>query len=181
MAANPFQQDAAAAAFRSLPRLAGRLTAELILRSPQGLNPSKEYELDLRGERGTNPHRKKKLKRRKREEAHQLADLAHRDSTEKEKKNTKETNARAARPRSLGTSTSCNPHCENTHTHTHKKLTTYRRYIRPQPFTHTINTHTTTTLHLLSSSSQETRSGRLKTWERRRTNLTPSIFQTTRL
>ena len=50
MASNPFQQDAAAAAFLSLPRLAGRLTAELILRSPQGLNPSKEYELDLRGE-----------------------------------------------------------------------------------------------------------------------------------
>ena len=53
MAANPFQQDGAEAAFLSLPRLAGRLTAELIMRSPQGLNPSKEYALDLRGERGT--------------------------------------------------------------------------------------------------------------------------------
>jgi U2 small nuclear ribonucleoprotein A' len=35
--------------FLSLPRLAGRLTAELIARSPQGLNPCSEYELDLRG------------------------------------------------------------------------------------------------------------------------------------
>eukprot|EP00193_Tetraselmis_chui_P017415 CAMPEP_0177783408 /NCGR_PEP_ID=MMETSP0491_2-20121128/19087_1 /TAXON_ID=63592 /ORGANISM="Tetraselmis chuii, Strain PLY429" /LENGTH=199 /DNA_ID=CAMNT_0019303977 /DNA_START=244 /DNA_END=840 /DNA_ORIENTATION=- len=31
------------------PRLAGRLTAELILRSPQYMNCCKEYELDLRG------------------------------------------------------------------------------------------------------------------------------------
>lgn len=31
------------------PRLAGRLTAELILRSPQYMNCVKEYEIDLRG------------------------------------------------------------------------------------------------------------------------------------
>eukprot|EP00232_Nephroselmis_pyriformis_P007772 CAMPEP_0182885642 /NCGR_PEP_ID=MMETSP0034_2-20130328/19729_1 /TAXON_ID=156128 /ORGANISM="Nephroselmis pyriformis, Strain CCMP717" /LENGTH=255 /DNA_ID=CAMNT_0025018917 /DNA_START=190 /DNA_END=957 /DNA_ORIENTATION=- len=31
------------------PRLAGRLTAELILRSPQYMNAVKEYEIDLRG------------------------------------------------------------------------------------------------------------------------------------
>lgn len=31
------------------PRLAGRLTAELILRSPQYMNAIKQYELDLRG------------------------------------------------------------------------------------------------------------------------------------
>ena len=37
-------------AFLSLPRLAGRLTAELILRSPQGLDPSQDYAIDLRGE-----------------------------------------------------------------------------------------------------------------------------------
>jgi U2 small nuclear ribonucleoprotein A' len=51
MAMNPFQADEQDM-FRSLPRLAGRLTAELIMRSQQGLNPSKEYELDLRGARG---------------------------------------------------------------------------------------------------------------------------------
>ena len=49
MAANPFQQDAAGAAFMSLPRLAGRLTADLVMRSHQGLNACKEYQLDLRG------------------------------------------------------------------------------------------------------------------------------------
>ena len=32
------------------PRLAGRLTAELVLRSPQYMNAVKEYEIDLRGE-----------------------------------------------------------------------------------------------------------------------------------
>ena len=32
------------------PRLAGRLTAELILRSPQYMNCVKEYEIDLRGQ-----------------------------------------------------------------------------------------------------------------------------------
>mmetsp|Transcript_6212 Transcript_6212/g.8419 ORF Transcript_6212/g.8419 Transcript_6212/m.8419 type:complete len:273 (+) Transcript_6212:363-1181(+) len=32
-----------------LPRLAGRLTAELILRSPQEMNAIKEYQIDLRG------------------------------------------------------------------------------------------------------------------------------------
>jgi hypothetical protein len=31
------------------PRLAGRLTAELILRSPQYMNCVKDYEIDLRG------------------------------------------------------------------------------------------------------------------------------------
>ncbi len=31
------------------PRLAGRLTAELILRSSQYMNCVKEYEIDLRG------------------------------------------------------------------------------------------------------------------------------------
>lgn len=31
------------------PRLLGRLTAELILRSPQYMNPLKQYEIDLRG------------------------------------------------------------------------------------------------------------------------------------
>jgi hypothetical protein len=31
------------------PRLIGRLTAELILRSPQFMNPLKHYEIDLRG------------------------------------------------------------------------------------------------------------------------------------
>ena len=31
------------------PRLAGRLTAELILRSPQYMNCCKDYEIDLRG------------------------------------------------------------------------------------------------------------------------------------
>lgn len=31
------------------PRLAGRLTAELVLRSPQYMNCVKEYEIDLRG------------------------------------------------------------------------------------------------------------------------------------
>lgn len=36
-------------AFLSLPRLAGRLTADLISRSPQGLNACGEYELDVRG------------------------------------------------------------------------------------------------------------------------------------
>ena len=40
-------------AFLSLPRLAGRLTAELILRSPQGLDPSQDYAIDLRGEHGS--------------------------------------------------------------------------------------------------------------------------------
>jgi U2 small nuclear ribonucleoprotein A' len=35
--------------FLSLPRLAGRLTADLISRSPQGLNACGEYELDVRG------------------------------------------------------------------------------------------------------------------------------------
>ena len=32
------------------PRLAGRLTAELILRSAQYMNCVSEYEIDLRGE-----------------------------------------------------------------------------------------------------------------------------------
>lgn len=32
-----------------LPRLAGRLTADLILRSPQEMNAIKEYQIDLRG------------------------------------------------------------------------------------------------------------------------------------
>lgn len=32
------------------PRLAGRLTAELILRSPQYMSCVKDYEIDLRGE-----------------------------------------------------------------------------------------------------------------------------------
>ena len=32
------------------PRLAGRLTAELVLRSPQYMNCVKEYEIDLRGQ-----------------------------------------------------------------------------------------------------------------------------------
>ena len=36
-------------AFMNLPRVAGRLTAELIGRSPQGLNACDEYELELRG------------------------------------------------------------------------------------------------------------------------------------
>ena len=36
-------------AFLSLPRLAGRLTADLISRAPQGLNACGEYELDVRG------------------------------------------------------------------------------------------------------------------------------------
>ena len=31
------------------PRLQGRLTAELVLSSPQGFNAVKDYELDLRG------------------------------------------------------------------------------------------------------------------------------------
>ncbi len=31
------------------PRLAGRLTAELILRSPQYMNCVKQYEINLRG------------------------------------------------------------------------------------------------------------------------------------
>eukprot|EP00976_Prorocentrum_cordatum_P065088 1177767-Prorocentrum_minimum.AAC.2 len=35
-----------------LPRLAGRLTADLIIRSPQEMNAIKEYQIDLRG---TNP------------------------------------------------------------------------------------------------------------------------------
>ena len=35
--------------FLSLPRLAGRLTADLISRAPQGLNACGEYELDVRG------------------------------------------------------------------------------------------------------------------------------------
>ena len=71
MALNPFQQDAAEAAFLSLPRLAGRLTAELILRSPQGLNPSKEYELDLRGEKmGQNIYNKSPPHRLERPAAH---------------------------------------------------------------------------------------------------------------
>ncbi|CAK0785273.1 hypothetical protein CVIRNUC_008479 [Coccomyxa viridis] len=39
----------AAAAGSLGPRLAGRLTAELILRSPQYMNCVKEYEIDLRG------------------------------------------------------------------------------------------------------------------------------------
>jgi hypothetical protein len=44
--------DAQRAAAGSLgPRLAGRLTAELILRSPQYMNCVKDYEIDLRGER----------------------------------------------------------------------------------------------------------------------------------
>lgn len=33
------------------PRLAGRLTAELILRSPQYMSCVKDYEIDLRGMR----------------------------------------------------------------------------------------------------------------------------------
>ena len=32
-----------------LPRLAGRLTADLIIRSPQEMNAIKEYQIDLRG------------------------------------------------------------------------------------------------------------------------------------
>ena len=32
------------------PRLAGRLTAELILRSPQYMSCVKDYEIDLRGD-----------------------------------------------------------------------------------------------------------------------------------
>mmetsp|Transcript_7521 Transcript_7521/g.19128 ORF Transcript_7521/g.19128 Transcript_7521/m.19128 type:complete len:283 (+) Transcript_7521:230-1078(+) len=44
-----FQDKQNAHAFLSLPRLAGRLTAELIVRSDQGLNASKEYQIDLRG------------------------------------------------------------------------------------------------------------------------------------
>ena len=43
------QQQQTAQAFLSLPRLAGRLTAELIMRSEQGLNACKEYQIDLRG------------------------------------------------------------------------------------------------------------------------------------
>jgi hypothetical protein len=35
------------------PRLQGRLTAELVLGSPQGFNAVKDYELDLRGARNT--------------------------------------------------------------------------------------------------------------------------------
>ena len=35
--------------FLSLPKLPGRLTAELVLRSPQNPNALKEYELNLRG------------------------------------------------------------------------------------------------------------------------------------
>lgn len=35
--------------FMALPRLAGRLTADLITNAPQGLNVCSEYELDLRG------------------------------------------------------------------------------------------------------------------------------------
>lgn len=34
--------------FMALPRHAGRLTADIILNAPQGLNPCSEYELDLR-------------------------------------------------------------------------------------------------------------------------------------
>ena len=41
-------------AFLSLPRLAGRLTAELIMRSPQGLDPCQDYAIDLRGTPSTN-------------------------------------------------------------------------------------------------------------------------------
>ena len=42
--------DTARLAVGSLgPRLAGRLTAELILRSSQYMNCVKEYEIDLRG------------------------------------------------------------------------------------------------------------------------------------
>ena len=37
------------AALQPLPKLPGRLTAELILRSPQGMNSIKEYEINLRG------------------------------------------------------------------------------------------------------------------------------------
>ena len=44
-------------AFLSLPRLAGRLTAELILRSPQGLDPCQDYAIDLRGEPSTERHK----------------------------------------------------------------------------------------------------------------------------
>ncbi len=37
------------------PRLAGRLTAELILRSPQYMNCVKQYEIDLRGAHHARP------------------------------------------------------------------------------------------------------------------------------
>lgn len=37
------------------PRLAGRLTAELVLRSPQYMNTVKEYEIDLRGDLPCSP------------------------------------------------------------------------------------------------------------------------------
>ena len=44
-----FARSAAWSPRRSNPRVAGRLTAELIGRSPQGLNACDEYELELRG------------------------------------------------------------------------------------------------------------------------------------
>lgn len=37
--------------YAPLPKLPGRLTADLIARSGQGLNAVKEYELNLRGAR----------------------------------------------------------------------------------------------------------------------------------
>ena len=40
-----------------LPRLPGRLTAELVLRSPQGLNAVKQYEINLRGALHNSGHR----------------------------------------------------------------------------------------------------------------------------
>ncbi len=47
------------------PRLAGRLTAELILRSPQQFNAVKDYELDLRGApRRALPRSAQRLRRR---------------------------------------------------------------------------------------------------------------------
>ena len=36
----------------SAPRLAGRLSADLVLCSPQGFNAVKDYAIDLRGTRG---------------------------------------------------------------------------------------------------------------------------------
>ena len=47
------------------PRLSGRLTAELILRSPQYLNACGEYEVDLRGETRVGESSARKEKRRK--------------------------------------------------------------------------------------------------------------------
>jgi len=43
-------------------RLAGRLTAELILRSPQYMSVVKDYELDLRGETSVGARRPPSLR-----------------------------------------------------------------------------------------------------------------------